>query len=170
MAKEVDGFIFHVRIDEEPDIEIIDAFDNLTVNPGDSLTYQFIYQGGIGDGLSTMFNIFVYDRNDTTTDDVPAGTPDSPSASTADKPIPAVTMITPGTPLKGRPEITPTLIAGSGGSGIISTNNVWATLTSGVWIGWHKGSFEVVTPSSGYTEDITTFLGEAQIIFPDQQP
>ena len=163
MAKEVDGFIFHVKILEFPAIEIDDETDNLTVNPGDTVNYQFIYQGGIGNARSTMFNIFVYDRDDTT--DV-VGTPDAPEAGTTLKPIPDVTMITPGTPLKGRPEITPVLIAGAV-AGLISTNNVYATLTSGVWIGWHKGSFEVVTPSSGYTEPLTTFLGEAQIIYPD---
>ena len=163
MAKKEDGFIFHVRIDEEPDIQIVDETDNLTVGPGDTITYQFVYQGGIGTGRSTAFNIFVYDRNDTT--DV-VGTPTAPEAGTIAKPIPDVEAITPPTPLAGRPEITPALIAGSSG-GIISTNNVFATFTSGVWVGWHKGSFEITTPSSGYTEPLTTFLGEAQIIFPD---
>ena len=163
MAKKEDGFIFHVEINAIPDIEVSDETDNLTVNPGDTLNYQFIYQGGIGDGLSTGFNIFVYDRNDTT--DV-VGTPDAPEAGTSTKPIPDVDAITPGTPLAGRPEITSALIAAAV-DGVINTNNVYAEFTSGVWIGWHKGSFEIVTPSSGYTEPITTFLGEAQILYPD---
>ena len=163
MAKKVDGFLFHVKINEEPAIEIVDERDNLTVNPGDTLNYQFIYQGGIGTGRSTAFNIFVYDRDDTT--DV-VGTPDAPEAGTDAKPIPDVDSITPGTPLAGRPEITPALIAGAIDD-VISTNNVYAEFTSGQWIGWHKGSFEIVTPSSGYTEPKTTFLGEAQILYPD---
>ena len=167
MAKEFDGFIFHVKILEIPAIQINDETDNLTVTPGNPVNYQFIYQGGIGDGESTGFNIFVYDRSDTTTETVPAGTPDAPSASTSAKPIPAVTMITPGTPLRGRPDI-PQVLIDNDIDGLIITNSLVATLTSGVWISWHRGSFQVVTPSTGYEDDITTFMGEAQILYPDQ--
>ena len=166
MAKEVDGFIFHVKILEIPDIQISDETDNKTVAPSNAVRYQFIYQGGIGRAQATGFNIFVYDRSDTTDESTPAGTPDAPSASTAAKPIPDVTMITPSTPLRGRPEIPQTLIDNVVGV-LIVTNNLYATLTSGVWISWHRGSFEVVTPSTGYEDDITTFMGEAQILFPD---
>ena len=162
MAKKTDGFIFHVEIVATPAIEIVNETDNLTVTPGDSLNYQFIYQGGIGDELATGFNIFVYDRNDTAT----VGTPDAPEAGTDAKPIPDVDALTPSTPLAGKPEITPALIAGAIDD-VISTNNVYAEFTSGQWIGWHRGSFEIVTPSSGYTEPLTTFLGDAQIIYPD---
>ena len=82
------------------------------------------------------------------------------------KPIPLATAITPSLPLRGRPEIPQTLIDNDV-DGLIVTNSLLATLTSGVWISWHRGSFSVVTPSIGYEDDITTFLGEAQIIFPD---
>ena len=148
MAKEVDGFIFHVKILEIPAIQITDETDNLTVAPGDTINYQFIYQGGIGGGRSTGFNIFVYDRSDTTDGNTPAGTPDAPSASTTQNRSLLLT-ITPSSPLKGRPEIPQTLIDNAV-DGLITTNNLYATLTSGVWISWHRGSFEVVTPSTGY--------------------
>ncbi len=166
MAKEVDGFIFHVKILEFPAIQIDDKTDNKTVGPGVAVNYEFIYQGGIGTATAEEFKIFVYDRSDTTTDIVPAGTPDAPSASTAEKPIPLVTMVTPSLPLRGKPEIPQTLIDNAVG-GLIITNNLVAMLTSGVWISWHRGSFEVVTPDTGYEDDITTFRGEAQILFPD---
>ena len=167
MAKEVDGFIFHVKILEIPAIQITQETDNLTVAPSKKINYQFIYQGGIGGGRSTGFNIFVYDRSDTTDGNTPAGTPDAPSASTTAKPIPSVDAITPSSPLEGRPEIPQTLIDNAGGV-LITTNNLYATLTSGVWISWHRGSFEVVAPSTGYEDEITTFMGEAQILYPDQ--
>ena len=75
-----------------PAIEIVDETDNLTVTPGVTLNYQFIYQGGIGDGLATGFNIFVYDR---TIRQTTVGTPDAPEAGTDAKPIPDVDAITP---------------------------------------------------------------------------
>ena len=162
MAKKEDGFIFHVKILEIPDIQISDETDNKTVTPGDTVNYQFIYQGGVGNAQATGFNMFVYDRSDTTE----TGTSDAPSASTTAKPIPDVTAVTPSSPLRGRPEIPQTLIDNDD-DGLIITNNIVATLTSGVWISWHRGSFEVVTPTIGYEDDITTFLGEAQILFPD---
>ena len=71
MAKEFDGFIFHVKILEFPDIQISDDTDNQTVAAGEAVNYQFIYQGGIGTATATEFKIFVYDRSDTTTDTVP---------------------------------------------------------------------------------------------------
>ena len=162
MAKKFDGFIFHVRIDEDPQIQIVDETDNQTVGPGVTINYQFIYQGGIGTGRSTAFSIFVYDRSDISG----AGTSDSPEAGTLDKPIPVPFDITPATPLGGKPELTQSLIAGAQG-GIISTNSIFATMVSGQWVSFHKGTFSVTTPSSGYTDEITTFLGEAQIIYPD---
>ena len=162
MAKKSDGFIFHVEINRDPEIQIVDETDNLTVGPAVTLNYQFVYKGGIGTGRSTAFSIFVYDRSDISG----VGTPDSPEAGTADKPIPVPFGITPATPLGGSPEITENLRS-MAQAGIISTNSVFATLTSGQWDAYHKGRFSVTTPAMGYTDAITTFLGDAQIIFPD---
>ena len=162
MAKKSDGFIFHVEINADPQMQIVDETDNRTVGPNVTINYQFIYQGGIGEGRSTAFSIFVYDRSDISG----IGTPDSPEAGTASKPIPVPFNIIPATPLAGSPELSQSLIAGAQG-GVISTNSIFATFTSGQWVSHHKGTFQVTTPASGYTDPITTFLGDAQIIYPD---
>ena len=153
-----DNFMFHVIGDALSAIEIVDETDNRTVGPGVTIHYQFIYRGGTGSSRGVAFNIFVYDRSDI----AGAGTPAAPEAGTANKPIPVPFNISPATPLLGAPELTQNLISMAQG-GIITTNSIYAELISGSWNVYHRGSFEVTTPSSGYTDALTTFLGQAQI-------
>ena len=146
-------FVFHVELHRDATIEILDESNNQTVGSGNTLVIGFIYQGGIGNGLATGFNIFVFDRSDTTL----VGTAETPESN-----LPVPFDIDPATPLPGSPAITGSLIA-MAVAGVISTNNFYAVLVSGVWSTHHRGSFSVTAPSSGFTEDLTTFSGQAQI-------
>lgn len=154
-----DNWTFNVEINTDREIDIDD--DGMTRSPGDTVTITFFYKGGVGTGRAMGWRIFVYDRSDVDDD----GTPESPEAGTADKPIPAVFNIIPGIPEVGSPEITPALIAGAVNN-VIKTNDVYAELDSGQWNAFHRGSFQVTAPASGYDADtgLITFSGQAQII------
>ena len=164
MAATESNWTFSVEINKPPEIDIDDEYNNQTPVPGETITVQFFYKGGVGTGRASEFKIFVYDRSDTTTDTVPAGTADSPSASTDAKPIPVPFNVYPALPLVGSPELSPALIRAAV-AGLISTNNIYAVFISGVWNRFHKGTFQVTAPADGYDEndDLITFSGQAQI-------
>ena len=153
-----DNWFFNVQINRPAEIVIDD--DGMTESPGDTVTITFYYKGGVGTGRKDEFRIFVYDRSDIATE----GTPDSPEVGTSDKPIPDVFNINPGIPEIGSPTITPALIAGAVNN-IINTNDIYAELTSGQWNAFHRGSFQVTAPASGYEADaeLITFSGQARI-------
>ena len=153
-----DNWHFNIEINKAAEIDIDD--DGMTESPGDTVTITFFYKGGVGTGRKDEFRIFVYDRSDIATD----GTPESPEEGTAEKPIPNVDNITPAIPEIGSPVITPALIA-TAVNNVIDTNDIYAEFISGQWNAFHRGSFQVTAPASGYDEDagLITFSGQAVI-------
>ena len=154
-----DNYTMHVLYNEDPYIDVLDEYDGPQTNPGKTVEFLFAYRGGVGTGRAGSFNIFLFDRSDTTTE----GTATDPEPDN----LPVVFGITPAVPLAGRPSllIPQTDILNAGGF----ISGIHAELIMGRWEAYWTGSFKITAPVAGsgegeITQDLTTFTGQAQIV------
>ena len=152
-----DDFIIYILYNENASIEIDARTDGQQTGPGGTVEVVFIYRGGIGTGRAGAFNIFVFDRSDTTL----VGTAETPESN-----LPQVFGILPVVPLAGGPRLTLLQISQLNAGNIIS--GIFAQLVGGKWQAHWTGSFKVTSPLAGSgVGDInqdTTFTGQAQIV------
>ena len=154
-----DNFTMHILYNENAYIDVTEGSDGQQTNPGRTVEFSFIYRGGAGTGRAGAFNIFLFDRSDTTTE----GTATTPEPDH----LPTVFGVMPAVPHAGRPTLSITqrdiLNAGRFISGI------HAELVMGKWEAYWTGSFKITAPVAGsgegeITQDLTTFTGQAQIV------